>query len=173
MRRSARTLFWFLFPLVFISSTAINVHAQDVAGNWRGDGVIRPKNFDDKQKVRCRVKGTYDQEGKSILAGRCATASRSGKFWLEIAGSADSNVVQATMLMIGSNRKFEFSGRRADTGYTLTSIRPILQHGRKIASRFTVSTNKQGAMLIREVVTDLKTGETIEPLNLEFKRQSK
>jgi hypothetical protein len=163
-------LFLFLVCLSFaqanIAAAAKDTNLASMQGIWSGGGFVRPKNFDKKQRVRCKIKVTQKEVKKISLAGRCATASRSNRIALDIIETANGNRVTSIAKISGSKNSFKYLGRRTRSGYVLRIAKPVEMHGRTTTSALNLRLPGPNKLTISEVITDLNSGERIEAVSL-------
>jgi hypothetical protein len=149
---------------------AEQANLTSMTGTWTGSGFVRPKLFDGKQSVRCKLKATVLVATKTILAGRCATASRSLEFRLDIIHSENGKKIKSIARISGNAQALEFYGRKSRSGFVMKIANPIERDGRTLSFELRVSLPDRNKLTISETVTDIVTREKVDALAIALTR---
>lgn len=112
---------------------------QDLAGTWRGEGVLRAEPDSHLEQGVCRFDIQANTDDAISLSGRCATAAQSGQVSTQItrdgngiiSGRATSPLVTAPVALVG---------RQSGSTLSLSSTGPVEMEGQS----YTVSSQIDG-----------------------------
>jgi hypothetical protein len=140
-------------------------------GVWVGEGTVRPRGFDDPEKIRCKVKGERMADLQIRFAGRCATTSGAGAFKLRVAQDKTGQVFAAKIRLSNTEDDVEFKGPRTGEGMVLAQIEPMQQGTRLLAAEILLELPPDGDIRMTNDVTDQNSGEQAQSLDIRFVRQ--
>lgn len=152
------------------AAAAEGSNLASMAGTWSGEGFVRQRSFDEKQRVKCKIRVTLAGADRTKINGRCATAARSHKVAMEITTSGSGNRVSSVGSVSGSAQPFVFNGRRNRTGFTLYLAEPIKQNGRTITSRTSILLPDRATLSISQIVQDMVSGQKIDAMRITLRR---
>lgn len=138
------------------------------AGDWTGEGWIRPGRESPREAARCAVAARYDGEAAMLdLAGRCAVAGGGAEVTVRLVDDGNG-MVRAAARSPAFDQDVQFRGSLVDGTLSLASADPFRDAGATIDATLDIGLPDGGRFAMDEWHREIGAGEETQVLALTF-----